>query len=194
MKGRWIVYTPKQLEFIQANCTMIRRELTDAVNAKFGTDYSNDNIKSLCTRKGWNTGRDGRFKKGGTYNPNSGTKIPNKTSFKRGHKPANHKPVGYERTNVEGYIEIKTAEGMRKFRLKQRIVWEQHHGKLKPGEIIRFKDGNRQNCSIENLELFTRAENAFLNKLKVNDYPEQIRPAAKAIARVMARTSELERN
>lgn len=42
-----------------------------------------------------------------------------KTMFRKGNIPANHKPIGYERINADGYIEVKVAEP-NKFRLKHR--------------------------------------------------------------------------
>ena len=78
-----------------------------------------------------------------------------KSCFKKGNIPHNHRPVGSERINVEGYIEVKTQEP-NVFELKHRVVWEQHHGKIPKGCNIQFKDGNRQNCAIENLYMISR--------------------------------------
>lgn len=72
-KGSAIKYTQEQLDFIQFNCSMDRKSLAEKVNTIFGTTYSVDQIKSLCTRKKWNTGRTGYFQKGSTP-PNKGTK------------------------------------------------------------------------------------------------------------------------
>jgi len=45
-----------------------------------------------------------------------------------------------------------------------RYVWEQATGKkLSTNEMIRFRDGNPQNCLISNLEKVTRAQNAIRN-------------------------------
>ena len=79
------------------------------------------------------------------------------TRFKKGHVPKNHKPVGYERITRDGYIEVKTAEP-NVFELKHRLVWIEHNGEIPPGYNIQFKDGNRQNVSIENLYMISRSE------------------------------------
>lgn len=194
MRGQKVKYTLDQLQFIQANSVTPRKELTAAVNLKFDTGYSTDNIKSLCTRNGWKTGRTGCFEKGHIPAPNARPHGPNSTSFKKGNKPINYRPVGSERTNVDGYREVKIADGMFQWRLKQRVVWEGRHGvKLKETDIIRFKDTNKLNCDIDNLEKFTRGEHAILNRMDVNSYPEEVKPVAKNMVRLMAATSQIER-
>ena len=72
------------------------------------------------------------------------------TMFKKGHTPANHREVGSERINKDGYIEIKVAESKR-WRLKHRIIWEQANGEIPKGHNVQFKNHNPQDCRIENL-------------------------------------------
>jgi RNA polymerase sigma factor (sigma-70 family) len=43
-------------------------------------------------------------------------------------------------------------------RLLHHIVWEDHHGPVPTGHIVKFKDGNRANCAIRNLECLSWAE------------------------------------
>lgn len=81
------------------------------------------------------------------------------TQFKPGHTPANAKPVGYERVTDEGYILIKVADH-RKMVLKHRYVWQQANGPIPANHNIMFRDGNRLNCSLNNLELVSRQEAA----------------------------------
>ena len=127
-------------------------------------------------------GRATRFQVGGV-SPTKGRKIEEwmspegivnsaKTRFQKGNKPANHRPVGSERLNVDGYIEVKIGEGMR-WRHKQLVVWERMNGKVPDGHIVSFKDGNPQNCDISNLYLTTRAEQ--LRKNGVHSYPDDVR-------------------
>lgn len=90
------------------------------------------------------------------------------TRFTKGHVPKNHRPVGYERVSrKDGYISVKIAEP-NVFRLKHRIVWEEHHGPIKKGENIQFKDGNPQNCNIENLYLIKRGDQMLRNSGSIN--------------------------
>ena len=44
------------------------------------------------------------------------------------------------------------------------IMWEEAHGPIPKGHLVIFKDGNRQNCVLENMALITQAENAVMNK------------------------------
>jgi hypothetical protein len=44
-------------------------------------------------------------------------------------------------------------------------VWEQHKGPVPAKHIVVFKDRNRANCAIENLELISMAENAHRNRM-----------------------------
>ncbi len=109
-----------------------------------------------------------RFSKG--HVPvNKGIKMPeswspgrmSETQFKKGQKPHTWKPgIGHERISRDGYIEIKVNDSHHhgNFRLKHRVVWEKHNGPVPKGHCIAFRDTNRQNCDIENLELITRAE------------------------------------
>lgn len=153
------------------------------------TDVSKINLHSLRKRKGWKTGRTGQFKKGNIPHPNAKPKGPNKTSFKKGNRPHNWKPVGHERVNVEGYIEVKTAEP-KTFELKHRVIWEQHNGPIPEEMLISFIDGNRQNCNINNLEMISKSENAFRNKMQINQYPQAIKPTIKQIAKLKEKIKE----
>lgn len=78
------------------------------------------------------------------------------TQFKSGHQPHNAKPVGYESVR-DGYVYVK-VEHKRKMVLKHRHVWEQAHGPIPAGMNVTFRDGNRLNCALDNLELLSREE------------------------------------
>ena len=65
-----------------------------------------------------------------------------RTMFKKGNKPLNHREVGSERINVDGYVEIKVAEPAT-WKLKQRVVYEEYHKvKLTSNDTIIFLDSN----------------------------------------------------
>lgn len=67
-----------------------------------------------------------------------------------------NKPLGSERVYADGYVWIITEYGRKQ---KHRVVWEQANGPVPPNHCIKFKDGDRTNCSLDNLYLVTRAEN-----------------------------------
>ena len=114
------------------------------------------------------TGRTGQFRRGQpTWNKGKhfcagGRSI--ETQFKKGHIPKQWRPVGSERVNKDGYIEIKVKEP-RTWMLKHRYIWQQHHGEVPKGSMVVFKDGNRKNTDISNLLLITRGLNARLTKM-----------------------------
>ena len=91
-----------------------------------------------------------------------------RTRFRKGHRPANTRAVGTEVVHADGYVFVKVDGG--KPVLKQRYVWEQAHGPIPPGYCIRFRDGNRQNCDLSNLEMISRGDSARL--CTQNETPE----------------------
>ena len=92
------------------------------------------------------------------------------TRFKPGHRPHNTRPIGYERITDDGYVFIKIADD-KKMVLKHRHVWQQHHGEIPRGMLVVFRDGNRLNCDISNLQLISKADNARRNTAAMT--PEQ---------------------
>lgn len=194
-KGASIKYSPDELAFIQVNATLSRAALTQLFNATFNRDIAVDNIKALCTRKGWKTGRDGRFPKG-SVPPNKGTKGltgANSGSFKKGQQSHTKKPIGYERITVDGYVEVKVAEP-NKFRVKHHIIFEQHFGAIPAGHVVKFKDGNPQNLDIDNLVLMSRGELAVLNHLYDHkNSPDEAKPVLITLAKVKAKIGTIKR-
>lgn len=100
------------------------------------------------------------------------------TQFKKGHVPHNHKSVASERIDEDGYTYIKIADP-RKWVLKHRHIYEQHHGTLEPHMIVTFIDKNISNFSIENLEAITKVENMERNR--ITKYPQPIQQAVKTL-------------
>jgi len=101
-------------------------------------------------------------------------------SFKKGDLPKNTKYDGYERINIDGYIEVRVSKG--KFVQKHRLIWEEHNGKIPAGTNIQFRDGNRQNCAIENLFAITRQEQIHENS--INNYPPEARQSLRLIGKI----------
>ena len=46
-----------------------------------------------------------------------------------------------------------------------RVVWEQHNGPIPPKQLVKYKDGDRSNCVIENLYLQSMRDNARENRM-----------------------------
>jgi hypothetical protein len=88
------------------------------------------------------------------------------TQFKKGHRPANYKPIGTQRVNSEGYVDIKVADpGI--WKAKHKMIWEKANGPIPKGHVLIFGDGNKLNVQLENLILISRKQLATLNKNKL---------------------------
>jgi len=113
-----------------------------------------------------NEGRDYRFKKG-LVPWNKGLKglhIPGseKGQFKKGARPQTWVPVGTERVRDGGYLYRKISDDQvparRNWRAVHIMVWEGHHGPVPRGHAVAFRNGNRADIRIENLDLIPRRE------------------------------------
>ena len=150
-----------------------------------------DQAKAFCKNNGIRTGKIECFKKGhvpwnkGKHTEPHGRSI--EKQYKPGNIPPNWKPVGSERINRDGYIEIKVAE-RNKWKLKHRYIWEKAHGPIPADCIVTFKDGNKRNLDIENLAMITKAENC-----KMNHFAIEIRGTAFETSMLIANIS-LERS
>lgn len=141
-----------------------RAELTKLINAQFGTDFAETAVKSFCTRMRIH-GKCARFTKGcQAWNKGmKGLMIGGQgTQFQKGIIPHNHRPVGSERLSKGGFVEIKVAEP-NKWRAKHRVIYEQIHGAIPKGYVVRFVDNDQLNLSPSNLIAISRQANALLN-------------------------------
>lgn len=136
-----------------------------------------------------------RFVKGQTP-PNKGQKMSNEvyekikpTMFKKGQRPANWKPDGSERIDVDGYTYLK-ANG--KYVLKHKHIWECVNGPLPKGHAVVFKDRNKLNFNIENLECITRQE--LMLKNTIHNYPGEIVSAIKLLKNLKKKINAKEQN
>lgn len=139
-------------------------EMGIGINAVLNMAYRNGINKTAAylSAAARANGSSGRFVKGqaawnkGIPFRNGGRSV--ETQFKPGLAVYNHRPVGSTRISVDGYVEIKIAEP-RKWGQLHRETWKAHHGSYPPyGMALVFRDGNKQRCNIENLELITRTE------------------------------------
>lgn len=110
--------------------------------------------------------------KGKKMDPDTYTKCAG-TMFKKGNMPANHRDVGSERINKDGYIEVKVAEP-NKWKAKHRVIWEEANGPVEKGYNVQFKDGNRLNVSLENLYLITRSRQLKEQNSLMARYPKEL--------------------
>lgn len=171
-------YTDEMKQFILDNYKgRYNQELADLFNQKFNTNITSRTIKSYKANNKLNSGLTGKFRKGQTPH-NKGKKMPKEvyekvkhTMFAKGNVPPNHRPVGSERISKDGYIEVKVAEP-NKWRLKQRVVYEEAKEKIPEGCPMIFLDGNKRNFDIDNLRCITRSELLYLNCNGLNNSNE----------------------
>ena len=119
-------------------------------------------------------GNGHRFKKGDTP-ANKGLRRPGysigrgrmrETQFKKGQLPGNCLPVGTVRANSDGYLRVKVADApnagigatSKNWDFVHKRVWGAAHGPIPKGYRIWWKDGDRSNCALENLELLSGPE------------------------------------
>lgn len=148
---------------------------------KFDREITIEQVRAYIKNNHLTTGRSGHFPKGNVPH-NKGKKGScangcDKTWFRKGNVPKNHREIGSERINRDGYIEIKVAEP-NKWKLKHRFVWESANGKIPSNCIIIFKDNDRLNTDIENLMMITKAENAVMNKSGLSKYKSEFKETA----------------
>lgn len=111
------------------------------------------------------------------------------TRFQRGDEPSNHKAVGTERVTKDGYLEVKTEEGINKWKLKHRIVWIEYNGEIPQGFNVQFKDKDRQNCNIDNLYIISR--NRQMAQNTIIRYPREIRRIIKLTSKLNKKIKEI---
>jgi hypothetical protein len=169
MNRNSIPYSAEELHWIEVRAQDPRRETHAAFcKERKRTDVSLSNYNALCKRKGWLTGRNGRFE-AGQPSWNKGKPMPShfnskKTQFKKGALPANRLPMWSERTDRDGYILIKVplpnpfVTGQKtRFMHKQRYLWEKENGPLPKGQILKCLDGDKTNCAPANWKAIPRA-------------------------------------
>ena len=171
------------------------KEIQSMMSCKFGFDYTHHQIKGAITRNKLNTGRTGRFEKGrATWNKGTkGLTKANVTSFKKGQKPHNYKPLGSERITKDGYCEIKVSDTGRRWRPKHVLIYEKHHGKVPKGSAVIFLDGDKRNFDIDNLYLVTRSQLAMLNKNNLIQKDADLTKTAINVVDLMKKISAMEK-
>ncbi|MBF8176947.1 HNH endonuclease [Herminiimonas contaminans] len=122
-----------------------------------------------------------RFPKG--HQPaNKGKKMPGfapgrmaETQYAKGNVPPNYLPLGSERYSKEGYLQRKmtdTGYPPKDWVPVHWLLWIQHNGPIPSGHRVCFKDRNKKNIVIENLELLSVAE--MMKRNSRHNYPAEI--------------------
>lgn len=202
MKGRAIIYTAEELDYIRSVSQWPRAEAHTAFCQKFGRDdVTLSNLHSLCKRNGWLTGRTGRIEAGqqpwnkGKPHPARGRAVG--TQFKKGamngRARERYKPIGTERISEDGYRERKVHDGLplqSRWQLVHRIEWEKANGPIPESYALKCL-GDRLNTDPSNWELVPRAllprlagGNRYNRKLAFDDAPAELKSTILAVAKL----------
>lgn len=123
--------------------------------------------------------------------------MPHSGSFKKGHVPWNKGisfyaggrsgechfkkdriPVGATRLTTDGYVRVKTESGKGKWRLLHLENWKKKYGAYpEKGKVLKFIDGDRTNCEIDNLMLVDKGR--IMTDNSIHNYPPELKQCIK---------------
>ena len=197
MRKRPVRLTPEHLEMIKKHARKKSdKEIAQMIGCERGT------VSRRRREMGIKAHNDGRFSKGNPP-PNKGKKQSEymsadaiertkATRFKKGQLPHNTKHNGTisKRKDSKGYYYYFIRLGKRNWQPLHRYVWERKKGKIPDGHNVQFKDGDTLNCSIDNLYLVTRQEQAQHNKYGGRLLPYEARQSISLLNRLKKKIDE----
>lgn len=169
-------------------------------------------------RRGDNVGAAFRFTKG-QVPPNKGLRRPGysvgrgrmqETQFKAGALSGRAKqllkPIGAERISKDGYLERKIRDDIpagvsrreanrlrqRRWRAVHLIVWEEANGPLPKGFAVCFKNGDKRDIRLDNLELVKRAD--LMHRNTIHNLPPELKKTVQLLGRVTRQIRKRERH
>ena len=191
-------FTEEQIKFIREIAPgRYAVEITEMVNNRFNLELKVSQIETCKRNHKIRSGIDSRLQKGmipankgkkGYMSPEQYEKCK-ATMFKKGQVPQNHKPVGSERIDREGYVLVKVAEP-NKWRPKHRVLWEKVNGPIPEKHRLIFADGNRQNIALDNLILVSYAQSFIMNQKNLFKNDKELTKAGVAVAKVMDKVNK----
>lgn len=102
------------------------------------------------------------------------------TRFKPGQRQGRanklYQPIGTERISKDGYLERKINDDMpfqKRWRAVHILLWEESHGPLPTGYCLIFRNGEKTDIRLDNLELISRADNMRRNT--IHRYPDSLK-------------------
>lgn len=154
---------------------------TAAMKRRLRRDYKNTSNDELAAQLGVTTpalrsqARKFKLRKSARY-------LQSKRTFQL--------PVGTDRLHEStGIIWTKVSlDGSRhceRWRPKQHLIWEESTGQLVPEDhVVIFKDGNKQNFDLSNLELISRREMSARGFARFASFPQPLQRAIKQAGRL----------
>lgn len=132
--------TTEQDEFLREHNNVLRAELTEMFNKKFGTQKSVSAIIHRCSRLG--------------------LKLPKEIRYEHNYGIRDKAPIGTEiwyhdciwvKVKEENAHHPKSIFENPCWKRKHYLVWEEANGKVPEGYCIVFLDGDKKNCELSNL-------------------------------------------
>lgn len=152
-----------------------------AMRRKRETENLRKHGKQYRFRKGQKPHNKGRKGITGSH-PNT-----QKSWFKKGFDNGKSLPVGTERVNTDGYLMRKVdnkphAGRDGNWRFVHRELWIEHHGPIPKSHAVVFRNGDKLDVRLENLELVSRIE--LMARNSFTNYPEEVQAAIRAQSRL----------
>lgn len=206
LKGRSSKYSPAELAWLKANCTLAIAGYGRGFRAAFDRpDVTDEQLNAARKRYGWRTGRTGYFQKGQVSHnkgkrcpPGQGGRHPNaqRTQFKPGHRGGvaleKYQPIGTELLR-DGYLVRKINDDMplqARWRAVHLLRWEEANGPVPASHCLKCLDGDRANTDPANWALIPRGVLPRLNGgratrgLAFDAASPEVKPALLTLARL----------
>lgn len=169
------MFNDEQVQFILDHYKGITTyQLADMLNERFNLNVTQKQMRSFLQNHHLSNGLQNATKfKPGCISHNKGKRMSaeqyeacKRTMFKKGSIPPNHRNLGEEREDKDGYVYVKVADGLKNknWKLKHHVLWERVNGVIPPGHKLVFLDGNKRNFDLENLMLVCDAVHVRVNK------------------------------
>jgi hypothetical protein len=156
-------------------------------------------------RRGDNVGARCRFQKGhvpankGLRRPGFGPGRMKETQFKKGERRGVAaklwKPIGTERISKDGYLERKINDDLplqRRWRAVHLLLWESVNGPLPRAHAVAFKNGDKTDIRLDNLELITRRE--LMARNTVHNLPKPLAQTVQLLGALKRKINRRSRN
>ena len=193
------LYPADVMQYIRTNCNGTSPDdMAEQLNARFGTTYTQSQIRAYYKNHHLRSGLDRRFQKGQASHNKGKTwdefmspeaqERSRRGQFKKGNLPHNTKPIGHERVSDDGFTYVKVkmrpsrSDCNDNFVAKQRLIYEKHFGPVPDGCMVSFANGDKTDFRAENLVLETRQQHAVKNRCGIHGYDRESAMAANLIA------------
>lgn len=113
----------------------------------------------------------------GKKNPGFAAGRMGETQFKKGQMNYNVMPIGSTR-KIDGYLyrkisDVRYVPHTVNWKPEHILLWERKRGPVPAGHCLVFKDGNRENICMKNLELISRQD--LMRRNTIHNLPEPLK-------------------